>query len=224
MKYILFFLLFLGLLFLCLLLLSGLGTYKREQVCAELPNGLLIGYVSFVEPLKKRGYIYLTLKLPDGTALIKSDYHAYSLYFSKSTVYGAIGPRYDRQKDNYAFAYRPDVGFFLEEENPDLHKKLKEEAGQLMILSDTDEDTSFEPQRPGEKMVDVGIAITYLRLIKDPVYRRQDCPLDFFHTGKDPIRSNAAAIFDGSIARAGFLAIFAAVAVYAYILYLIGEV
>ena len=219
MKYILFFLLFLGLLFFCLLLLSGLGTYKRTQVCAELPNGLRIGYVSFVEPLKKRGYIYLTLKLPDGTALIKNDYHADSFYFSKSTIYGVIVPRYDKQKDNYAFAYRPDVGFFLETEDPALYKKLKEEAGQLMILSGRD-DTSFEPQRPGEKMVHTDIALTYLYLIEDPVYRRQGCPLDFFHHGKDPIRSNAAAIFDESIARAGFLAIF----VYVYILFLISKV
>ena len=113
MKYILFFLLFLGLLFLCLLLLSGLGTYKRAQICAELPNGLLIGYVSFVKPLKRISYLDITLKLPDGTALIKSDYHAYSIDFSKSTVYGLLVPRYDKQKDNYAFAYRPDVGFFL---------------------------------------------------------------------------------------------------------------
>ena len=129
----------------------------------------------------------------------------------------------NRQKDNYAFAYRPDVGFFLEEENPDLYKKLKEEAGQLMILSGRD-DTSFEPQRPGEKMLHTDISGTYLNLIEDPVYRRENCPLDFFLPGKDPIRSNAAAIFDSSIARAGLLAIFAAVAVYAYILFLIGEV
>ena len=223
MKYILFFLLFLGLLFLCLLLLSGLGTYERKQVCAELPNGLRIGYVAFVKPLKNPFYIYLTLKLPDGTALIKNDYHADRFYFSKSTIYGVIVPRYDKQKDNYAFAYRPDVGFFLREEDPALYKKLKEEAGQLMILSGRG-DTSFEPQRPGEKMVKLDISTTYLYLIEDPVYRREDCPLDFFHPGKDPIRSNAAAIFDRSIARAGFLAIFAAVAVYAYILFLIGEV
>ena len=207
MKYILFFFLslclLLGLLFLCLLLWFGLETYKRAHVCAELPNGLLIGYVSFVEPLKKRGYIHLTLKLPDGTALIKSDYHADRFYFSKSTIYGLLVPRYDKQKDSYAFAYRPDVGFFLETENPDLYKKLKEEAGQLMILSGRD-DTSFEPQRPGEKMVHTGIAITYLHLIEDPVYRRQDCPLDFFLPGKDPIRSNAAAIFDYTIAGIGF--------------------
>ena len=98
MKYILFFLLFLGLLFFCLLLLSGLGTYERKQVCAELPNGLLIGYVSFVEPLKNAFYIHLTLKLPDGTALIKSDYHADGFYFSKSTIYGVIVPRYESAK------------------------------------------------------------------------------------------------------------------------------
>ena len=219
MKYILFFLLFLGLLFFCLLLLSSLGTYKRKQVCAELPNGLRIGYVSFVQPLKNAFYLHLTLKLPDGTALIKSDYHADSFYFSKSTIYGVIVPRYDKQKDNYAFAYRPDVGFFLETEDPALYKKLKEEAGQLMILSGRD-DTSFEPQRPGEKMLHTDISGTYLNLIKDPVYRREDCPLDFFLPGKDPIRSNAAAIFDGAIARASLLAAFA----YVYIVFLISKV
>ena len=207
MKYVLFFFLslclLLGLLFLCLLLWFGLETYKRAHVCAELPNGLRIGYVSFVKPLKNAFYINLTLKLPDGTALIKSDYHADRFYFSKSTIYGVIVPRYDKQKDSYAFAYRPDVGFFLETDDPALYKKLKEEAGQLIILSGRG-DTSFEPQRPGEKILHTGISTTYLNLIEDPVYRRENCPLDFFLPGKDPIRSNVAAIFDYTIAGIGF--------------------
>ena len=183
MKYILFFLLSLCLLLFVGLLMSG---YEKDRVCAELPNGLLIGYVSFIKPLKNVFYLHITLKLPDGNALIESDYYANSFYFSKSTVYGVIVPRYGPQGYRHGFAFRPDVGFVLNAKDSDLYEKLEEEAGQLFIIHRGDKpfsqwgDIPFKPQQPGQNMVHTDIAGTYLRLIEDPLYRRENCPLDIF--------------------------------------------
>ena len=116
------------------------GSYYRARICAEFPNGLLLGYGSFFD---KGGFVLnrvLTLKRADGRALIPPEDFLHHFYFSERAVYGAAGRRRRLSDETapapapYRFAYREDVGFALEKRDAALYRKIKEEAGSLIRI------------------------------------------------------------------------------------------
>ena len=164
-------------------------SYNRRQICAELPNGAILGYTAFLDPTQFLWEPYPTLKAHDGTTLIQSERHLESLSFSRTTVYGVVGPRsslMDSEGFYSSFAYRPDVGLVLAERNGALYRKI--------VKEDTTSKRSRIPRglleyharlfnaalpKMGEHtLIDIFIAYNYLS--GDPAYRREDCPLDIF--------------------------------------------
>jgi len=141
----------------------GVRVY-RYKVCVELPNGMLIGRVAVFDP---KNYLWtpgVTLKLPDGTRMIKDPVHL--VYFSKTTVYGTAGPLY-RAQDDYHFAYRPDVGFILASKDWSKFEMLKEEAGELLRSTRT-------------HTINLNLLGAYMVFSEEPDYRRTFCPLSIF--------------------------------------------
>ncbi len=166
-----------------------ISLYRTRQICAELPNGAILGYTAFLDPTQFLWEPYPTLKARDGTTLIQSERHLESLSFSKTTVYGVVGPRSsltDSEGFYSSFAYRPDVGLVLAERNGALYRKI--------VKEDTTSKRSRIPRglleyharlfnaalpKMGEHtLIDIFIAYNYLS--GDPAYRREDCPLDIF--------------------------------------------
>ena len=159
--------------------------YRHYKLCAEFPNGVLLGRTSFLvkdkvfylfEPNPSK--IFLSLKLPGGAILTRDNIT--ELHFSKTTIYGATAKSYydygDRTK--HYFVYRSDVGFVREEDNPTLYAKLKREAGALIKVPEPKE---RDYQRPfWQRYVNKYAATTYYGLAGDKTYKRETCPLDIF--------------------------------------------
>ena len=143
-------------------------TYRiyRFKICAELPNGLLIGRVALFDSKEPYWNPNVTIKLPDGTSLIK--HHVHSFYFSDSTAYGVAGPVYNSNMD-YGFAYRPDIGFAQDTQSPKKYKKLREEAGLPLGGAEV---LGYPTNR--------NLLSVYYKLIESPKYRREYCPLSIF--------------------------------------------
>jgi len=162
-KYTLFFLVFLFLVWFVLALTNRIKTFR---VCVELPNGLIIGRLALLDPRKPYWSPNVTVKLTDGTTLIKDDVH--SIFFSQSTTYGVAGPGNNPLK-YYRFAFRPDTGFVLDINDMETYNRLKKEAGELIPFYG----------RFG-RIDQINLLAAYYRLIKHPAYRRQNCRLNIF--------------------------------------------
>jgi len=162
-KYTFFLRVFLFLVWFVLALTNRIKTYR---VCVELPNGLIIGRLALLDLRKPYWSPNVTVKLPDGTALIKDDVH--SIFFSESTTYGVAGPG-NNPKNDYGFAFRPDVGFMLDSNDMETYNRLKKEAGELIPFYG----------RFG-RIDQINLLAAYYRLIKHPAYRRQNCRLNIF--------------------------------------------
>ena len=161
--------------------------YYQYKICVEFPNGILLGRTSFLDretidyirdpyPTK----IFLSLKLPDGTILTRDNIT--ELHFSKTTIYGVLDKAYSRgwgEGAPYRFAYRPDVGFVLAQDDLALYRKLREEAGELITPPKASSE-NYSVRPPWEDYMNEYIAKIYFPLIGDPAYRRDDCPLDIF--------------------------------------------
>lgn len=150
--------------------------YYQYKICAEFPNGVLMGRTSFldartisrlIDPYPD--WLSVSLKLPDGTILIRGDIS--ELHFSKSTVYATIDTF-------YRFAYRLDVGLVLAEENLELYSKLKKEAGEL-ITPPLEGERRYRPPR-SDSYSNGYIAKIFFGLTGDSAYLRKGCPLDIF--------------------------------------------
>ena len=159
--------------------------YQHYKLCAEFPNGVLLGRTSFLvkdkifylfEPSPSK--IFLSLKLADGTILTRDNIT--ELHFSKTTIYGATAKSYYDYGDSakHYFAYRPDVGFVRAVDNPILYEKLKRKAGELISIPELKE---HRYQRPlWERYVNKYAATAYYGLADDKTYKRESCPLDIF--------------------------------------------
>ncbi len=196
-KYTLFFLLYFSLFLLLCFALTIPYAYERSSVCVEFPNGLLLGWASFVNPERIAWTLtssilsldwqvdhfseHLAFKLPDGTVLIKGD--AENVDFSASTVYGYALPysrhlSSGRSQESYGFAYRPDTGFVLRRDDPELFEKLVEEAGELIVHPQILIDHPILRTVPKGNGIYIHIGGTFPALARDPEYRRESCPLD----------------------------------------------
>lgn len=154
-------------LFLVLLLALAMWwlTYRvyRHKICAVLPNGLLIGHAALFDLDKPYWTPNVTIKLPDGTSLIKE--YVDLFYFSDTTAYGWAGPNNSPVID-YGFAYRPDIGFAKSTDEPEKYQKLRAEAGL--------------PLGGAEVLgypTNTNLLYVYYKLIESPDYRREYCPL-----------------------------------------------
>ncbi len=170
-----------------------ISLYRTRQICVELPNGAIIGYMAFLDPKQSLWDAYPTLKAPDGATLIHNDNYADSFSFSETTVYGTVGPRLDlhgRSGPFHAFAYRPDVGLVIEEENPALYRKIVKEDRRKegrrnpgRIAPGLKEYYARLTKMPALKNTENGVTdiwTTYEYMSKVPAYRRENCPLDIF--------------------------------------------
>ncbi len=169
--------------------------YQDARVCVKLPNGLLIGWHSYIDtkeiitPINGRMWTHVALKLPDGTILISGNR---TFHFTKSTVYGNVDPLVRQPsrhkfglkntKSGYyyqKFAYRNDVGLVFAKENRKLYEKLIKEAGQPiqapLWLTYGDDSKGYSG-----KYVSTNLAGAFFAMRKDPTYRRESCPLDIF--------------------------------------------
>ena len=185
-KYALFWLLciFLLLYVLPFYVLVIVSRYNANQTCVELPNGLTISDVALFDPKEYFWVSRSTLKLSDGTLLIENEDYISGFHFSESTLYGRVKLNDDTKKD-YDFAFRSDVGLVFEREAPDQYKKLKEEAGPLIVVIPSGKHTQYDrrsdpPVGFNGDIVYMNLEAAYRALKKDPAYQRENCPQDFF--------------------------------------------
>lgn len=156
-------------LFTLFVLWFGLALYFRivqTRVCAELPNGLLVGRSALFSFQNTRKISDVVLKLPDGTVLVKNKFIEF--YFSETSTYGVAEPR-DYSSSPFSFAYRPDIGFVLQGDNPEKYKLIVREAGSLIKAYRGHKDLGY-----------ASLLKVYEELIELPAYRREDCPVTLF--------------------------------------------
>lgn len=152
-----------------LLIWIALGLHFRLtklRVCAELPNGLLVGRSSLYSFQNIRMKSDVVLKLPDGTVLIKNKFIQF--YFSETSTYGVAEPR-DYSRKPYAFAYRPDIGFVLQESAPEKYDLIIQEAGKLIKAYRTHANLGYS-----------SLLKVHTELIAQSDYRRENCPVTVF--------------------------------------------
>jgi len=153
-------------LFLLWFSISLFGRIIKMRVCAELPNGLLVGRSSLYSFQNMRMLSDVVLKLPDGTVLIKNKFIQF--YFSETSTYGVAEPRGYWRKP-YAFAYRPDIGFVLQENAPDKYALIIQEAGKLIKAYRTHANLGY-----------ASLLKVHTELIAQPAYRQENCPVTIF--------------------------------------------
>lgn len=142
------------------------GRVIKMRVCAELPNGLLVGRSSLFSFQNRRMLSDVVLKLPDGTVLIKNKFMQF--YVSETSTYGMAEPR-DYSRKPYAFAYRPDIGLVLQENAPEKYALIIQEAGKLLEAYSTHKSLGYS-----------SLLKVHTELIAQPAYRREDCPVTVF--------------------------------------------
>lgn len=150
-------------------ILFSVGLYNRintMRVCAELPNGLLVGRSSLYSFQNIRMKSDVVLKLPDGTVLIKNKFIQF--FFSETSTFGSAEPR-DYSRKPYAFAYRPDIGFVLQENAPEKYALIIQEAGKLIKAYRTHANLGYS-----------SLLKVHTELIAQPTYRRENCPVTVF--------------------------------------------
>jgi len=110
------------------------------RICGELPNGLLVARSALFSFQNRRMLSDVVLKLSDGTVLVKSK--IIQFYFSETSTYGMAEPR-DYSSKPFAFAYRPDLGFTLRENDPEKYDLITQEAGPLIKAYSGHEDLGY---------------------------------------------------------------------------------
>ncbi len=159
------------------LFLFSAAYLNHSRRCAALPNGLILGYGSFLDARRYALNFHPTLLLPDGTPLLAREDYVHHFYFSRSTVYGVAGRRRDLDGSAapapYRFLYREDVGLALETENPERYKRLRDEAGRLR-------EALPQIRYAADSFAHNDIKAAYDYMSQDPAYRRENCPLSLF--------------------------------------------
>jgi len=143
---------------------------KQRRTCVQLPNGLMFGDEAEWSSQRPGARHIEVFKYPDGSVMIGDVTER--LYISWTTVHGIRIYYKTDGKKKYQFAYRADTGLVIRKDDPDTYAKLVDEAGPMLP----------EITAAGKGWIDGRISYSSVRsiLLKNPKFRRTDCPIAWF--------------------------------------------
>lgn len=145
-----------------LLIINGL--YKYYGTCVKLPNGITVAYEAYINFSQFYFTPNVVVKGPDGTTFSRGNDG--TLYFSETTAWWVDIIPGDPRERYEGLAYRADVGLVSRWKNPELRRKLIQEAGELL--------------EEGKTLNNSNILYVLIHLVDNPKYRSRECDIPFF--------------------------------------------